>query len=154
MTALPAPVTQNEVKTMGDFVALLQKEQDALVRADAAALPDISEHKLVVLADLNQFEQRRQAVLQPASNENTKDAMQRWLSQHEADRSTADLWQQLMTLAREAKRLHELNGQLIAAHLNQTSELLAVLKRSEHNTLYGANGQAQQRSGSRIIDLA
>lgn len=152
--AAAAPVTQQEIALLGDFIALLKKEQESLVRADPSTLSSINEQKLTLLADLNRHEQSRTAILQPAPGENTRDAMLRWLAVHSDQQSVADLWQTLMKLAREAKHMHDLNGKLIAMHLQQTGELLGVLKRSEHNTLYGANGQAHQSSGSRIIDLA
>lgn len=148
------PVTQQELTLLGDFIALLKQEQEALVRADPGSLSDINNQKLTLLADLDRHEQMRAQILQSAPGENTRDAMSRWLADHTDQKATADMWQALMGLAREAKRLHDLNGQLITLHLQRTSELLAVLKRSEHQTLYGANGQAHQSSGSRIIDLA
>lgn len=148
------PVTQQEASLLSDFIALLKQEQEALVRADPGSLSDINNRKLTVLADLNRHEQTRAQILQSAPGENTRDAMSRWLAGHPDQKATAGTWQAVMNLAREAKRLHELNGQLIAMHLQRTSELLAVLKRSEHQTLYGANGQTHQSSGSRIIDQA
>ncbi|MCG2578833.1 flagellar protein FlgN [Dechloromonas sp. XY25] len=148
------PVTQQEVALLGDFIALLKQEQEALVRADPGSLSDINNRKLILLADLDRHEQIRAQILKLAPGENTREAMSQWLAVHPDQKATADTWLAVKNLAREAKRLHDLNGQLIAMHLQRTSELLAVLKRSEHQTLYGANGQTHQSSGSRIIDQA
>lgn len=148
------PVTQQELSLLENFVALLKTEQESLVRADPGSLPEINAQKLSLLAELDRHEQARTQILQPTPGENTREAMSRWLVENANRVDAAKAWQALMNLAREAKRLHDLNGQLIAMHLQQTGELLAVLKRSENQALYGANGQTHQGSGSRIIDLA
>lgn len=150
-----AAIAARETAQLTEFIALLKLEQDALKRADAGALPAISEQKLRLVEALNAIEQERGAALGADAGENARSAMTRWLAANPEQKSIAASWKNLMDLAREAKQLHELNGQLIKMHLHQTGELLAALTQQfQKNTLYGSDGQTSSTSGSRIVDSA
>ncbi|KXB30494.1 hypothetical protein AT959_14275 [Dechloromonas denitrificans] len=150
-----AAIAARETAQLTEFIALLKLEQDALKRADASALPAISEQKLRLVEALNAIEQERGVALGADAGENARSAMTRWLAANPEQKDIASSWKHLMDLAREAKQLHELNGQLIKMHLHQTGELLAVLTQQfQKNTLYGSDGQTSSTSGSRIVDSA
>lgn len=150
-----AAIAARETAQLTEFIALLKLEQDALKRADASALPAISEQKLRLVEALNAIEQERGVALGADAGENARPAMTRWLAANPEQKSIAASWKNLMDLAREAKQLHELNGQLIKMHLHQTGELLAALTQQfQKNTLYGSDGQTSSTSGSRIVDSA
>ena len=150
-----AALAARETDQLKEFIALLKLEQDALKQADASALPAISEQKLRLVEALNTIEKERSVALGTAVGENGRSAMTRWLAAHPEQKNIASGWKKLMDLAREAKLLHELNGQLIKMHLDQTGELLAALSQQfQKNTLYGSDGQTSSTSGSRIVDSA
>lgn len=150
-----ARITAQEISLLSDFIGLLKHEQEALKQAEAMALPEITERKTRLVEQLNTLEGERGRFLSLKAGENIKTAMTRWLDQNPGDKNAAVDWKKMMFLAREAKQLHEQNGQLIKIHLQQTGELLAVLiRQSPQNTLYGSDGQAWQSSGSRIVDSA
>jgi flagella synthesis protein FlgN len=150
-----AAIAARETAQLTDFIALLKLEQDALKRADAGALPAISEQKLRLVEALNAIEKERSTALGADTGEHAHSAMTRWLAANPEQKNIAAGWKNLMDLAREAKQLHELNGQLIKIHLQQTGELLAALTQQyQKNTLYGSDGQASSTSGSRIVDSA
>ncbi len=150
-----AAITEREITLISRFVGLLKDEQEALKRANAAALPEIGAAKAELVEQLNSLEAERRSALGITGDEKTRVAMTEWLAKHPKELTAAVNWENLLNLAREAKQLQEINGRLVDIHLQQTSEALAVLTRqSERQTLYGSNGQAAQISGSRIVDSA
>jgi flagella synthesis protein FlgN len=150
-----AALTKREVELISSFVALLNEEQDALKRRDPSSLQDLAAAKLPLVDQLNEMESQRRFALGIVDDRNTREAMSRWLAENPDQQSTAASWKKLLTLAAEAKQLHELNAGLVSMHLQNTTEALVVLNRqSAQNTLYGSDGQAAQSSGSRIVDSA
>lgn len=150
-----AAITEREITLISRFVELLKDEQEALKRANAAALPEIGSEKIELVERLNSLEAERRSALGIAGDEKTREAMTEWLAKHPKELTAAVNWNNLLDLAREAKQLQELNARLVDMHLQQTSEVLAVLTRQpQQQTLYGSNGQAAQISGSRIVDSA
>lgn len=150
-----AALTKQEVELISRFVALLNEEQDALKQRNPPALPDIAAAKLSLVDQLNALESQRRAALGINDERNTREAMTHWLAENPDQLPVASNWKKLLTLAAEAKQLHELNAGLVAMHLQKTTEALIVLNRqSVQNTLYGSDGQAAPSSGSRIVDSA
>lgn len=148
-------ITDREIALVSRFIALLKEEQVVLQRADASALSEISEAKAGLVEQLNALELERRSALGSPADQNTRAAMAEWLTKNPQQQTVAVNWKKLLELAAEAKELHELNGTLLATHLNQTAEALAALTwRAEKTTLYGSDGQTAQRTGSRIVDSA
>ncbi|MDD2883449.1 MAG: flagellar protein FlgN [Dechloromonas sp.] len=152
MSAL-AQILQQEIVLVDRFLALLQQEQLALRDIQPDALNTVVADKLHLVEQMNQLVNER-ARLTGAPQDTA--AMSTWLAARAHEKAAAQLWPQLIERAREAKRMHALNGQLINIHLNQTSEALKALGQQQtmHTTLYGANGQTFGSSGSRIVDAA
>jgi flagella synthesis protein FlgN len=152
--ALQALIKQ-ESALLGDFIVLLGKEQEALKRADAAALPELGEAKSQLVDQLNALEISRAKALGQTEATLAPEAVLGRLTALPGGQALVERWKDLLELARQAKQLHEQNRQLLQMHLQQTSELLAALTRkAERQTLYGSNGQAQLNTGSRIVDSA
>lgn len=150
-----AAISELEISLISSFVRLLNEEQEALKVGESSALAEIGAAKTALVEKLNGLESERRAALGIAGEHNTREAMSQWLAKHPEEQTAAVNWQKLLKLASEAKQLHELNAGLVAIHLQQTSEALAILtRRLEHDSLYGKNGQAAQISGSRIVDSA
>lgn len=146
---------ERETGLVSRFVALLTQEQEALTAAKPESLPAIHEEKTSLIGQLNTLESQRNQLIGGTPTLSEKERMALWLSAHPAETKIAGQWATLIGLALDAKRLNELNARLVKLHLDRTTQALAILtRRSEENTFYGANGQASQFTGSRIVDSA
>jgi flagellar biosynthesis/type III secretory pathway chaperone len=150
-----AELLDREISLVSAFVDLLNQEQDALKAAVPDALPEIQEKKMSLVEALNQASGARIAAI-AGQGMPEQAAMAEWLAkQNSASTALAASWQKLLELAREAKTLHQLNGQLVQMHLKRTEDALAILtQRQQENLFYGSNGQAATYTGSRIVDSA
>jgi len=154
MTSL-ADLLNRETGLVSQFVTLLEHEQEALQSGTPCSLEAISEEKNVLVGQLNQLETERGTLVAPSANADDRSGMKAWLAQHPHDKQIPPLWEKLNTLARQAKALHEINGQLIEIHLSRTSAALAILEQhKQQHSLYGSDGQASAPTGSRIVDSA
>lgn len=144
-----------EIKLVGRFLEILQKEQEALKKGNPAALPELGAAKSELIVQLNGAEDERNRLIGGSPEVGDRNSMQRWLDNNPQAPQCRDLWHKLLELAREAKLMHELNGQLLTLHLRQTGDALAILtKRNQENTIYSSDGQTTTYTGSRIVDSA
>jgi len=150
-----AAITEREIALISRFIELLQQEQEMLKRADASSLHEVGTAKAELAEQLNALEIDRRLTLGVSDQNDLRKAMASWLKANPNDRSAADNWQKLLELAAQARQLHELNAGLVAMHLQQTNEALAILtQQPKRSALYGSDGQTAPSSGSRIIDSA
>lgn len=154
MTPLTGVLTR-EIDQVSRFVLLLKMEQEVLKSGQPDDLAKINEEKVKLVEQLNQLgTERTQSIceLGPVADQAS---MASWLAQRPQEKQSAVLWDRLIQIAREAKELHDLNGQLTGMHLRRTNDALAVLtERHQEKTLYGSNGQSSHLTGSRIVDSA
>lgn len=151
----PTAMLGQEAALLVSFIDLLKKEQEALKTVEISALPTIGEQKTQLVERLNALELARSKAFGIRPGDSPKLAVERWLDQNRNNAALQAGWKKLLELAREAKQLHDLNARLVQMHLQQTNELLGALTQQQPgNSLYGANGQTWQRSGSRIVDSA
>lgn len=144
---------QNEISAVERFVALLQAEQSLLQSGDADPLLTLNEEKSTLIERLSALANDRNRQLAGAGLEADGAGLARWAAAHGGP--AVELHDRLLALAREAKALNELNGQLIALRLSHTQAALAALAGdSSRGTLYGRDGQTSGRTGYRIIDSA
>lgn len=138
-----------------EFIASLTSEQEALKRGQTEPLAAIGSRKAELVEQLNAAEGTRNAFLQQAGHTGDREGMAAWLAKNPQDRPAAQLWSKLLELAGEARRLNDLNGRLIAMRLQATNQALAALtQQSQRSSLYGRDGLATPKTGSRIIDAA
>lgn len=150
-----AAITEREVALIARFVELLKNEQESLRGTDTDQLPELGVAKAALVEQLNALEEQRVAALAMPAGETPRAAMEQWLAANPTQRAAAVNWTKLLSLAEEARQLHQLNAGLVALHLQRTQEALAILNgRTASETLYGSNGQASAISGSRIVDSA
>ncbi len=148
-------ITGREVELIGRFIELLKEEQEALQAANPEPLPALGAAKVALVEQLNELENERRAALGIGSDSKTRSAMENWLAAHPAEQQLARDWQTLLSLASEARQLHELNANLVALHLQHTGDALHILdSRRAGDSLYGSNGQTAAPSGSRLVDSA
>ncbi len=125
---------------LDQFVALLQREQQALVDADAPALPAIAQEKSKLGEQLNRLANERLAAVAAAGFATDAAGIRLWLAGQPA--ATAVLWDQLLERARTAQRLNQTNGQLIETRLQHNQQALnALLQAANQAGVYGPDGQ-------------
>lgn len=146
---------KHELVLLDEFVGMLQAEQRALASGAADLLAGIGEQKVAHLEKMNRAANTRQSVLSAAGClASDTQGIADWATQTEGPQ-VRQLWETLIARATEARQLHEANGGLIAARLQTTNEILEVLsQQARYTNLYGADGQASQITGKRIIDAA
>lgn len=150
-----AEILEREVELISRFITALNEEQACLTAATPTALPNIGATKTSLVEQLNRLESERMAAIGLPGNPSDRPTMESWLSRNEHDANATVAWKKLLILAREAKTLHELNGQLVDVHLRNTAEILGILtQEAKQSGLYGASGQAVPATGSRIVDSA
>ena len=145
---------QDEKKLVKLFLECLRNEQAALVAAEVERLGILGQQKLGLIDKLNDIESRRLSLI-GHHNPLDKSAMHDWFAAHPEDSAAEAIWSEILSLARDARRLHQMNGELIRMHLEKTQEAIAVLTlRQKEVGLYGSDGQASSASGSRLVDSA
>lgn len=154
MTDLLA-LAEKETGLVLSFIALLRKEQEALQRGEASALPSFLEEKTKLVDVLNRLTVERNQFLGQQGLEKDKAGMQAWLNQNPSLKNLQKSWKKLLELAEEARELHRVNGRLITLHLQSTNDALEVLSQKMQKSLfYGPDGQSSSITGKRIIDSA
>lgn len=142
-----------EVRKLGEFVSLLQREQELLTRGDIEALLPLTENKTSLanqLAALSRAREDQLARLGPAGG---RAGMEAWLASYGADHAKA--WQKLLDLAAEARDLNAANGKLIGLHMQHNQQAFAILMAATNQAMnYGPDGQQQPELGGRILGKA
>jgi len=155
MTSI-ASITAQEVELIGRFVELLAQEQSALVQGKTDALSDLAAKKQPLVEQLNAREYERRSALGIDAEHKTREAMRDWLRTNPSEDIAAN-WDAILTLAKQARQLHDQNASLVAMRLQQTTDALAILNLNRpfaQHSLYGSDGQASTSSGSRLVDSA
>ena len=152
MSALAA-LLKNEAALVVRFRDTLLREQEILRAGTSDELADINTKKLALAESLNTLGVERAQAL--SSGQDGAVDMQAWFAAHPRETESIKLWAGLLSVAREAREINEVNGSLINALHQKTSEALSILTRSESDqSLYSRDGQAASSTGSRIIDSA
>lgn len=139
---------ENQHARLGDFIALLGREQSILAATPVAidALSDITELKRELAAELERLEAHRQHLV-TAHGEAADRAGARSLSER---LGCSDLWQDFIARVDEASTQNRLNGLHIGTRLDHTQRTLGFLRQMSAQSLYSANGQRAPSSGRRI----
>lgn len=144
---------QEERELVSCFITCLHDEASALGEIRPEALAEIGQKKTDLTHRIDALERQRNQMT--GGNARERGRMADWLATHPDEAAAADVWNEIMTLATEARRLHEVNGELIALHLRKTTEAIEILsQRQNDKPLYGSDGQSTGSSGSRIVDSA
>lgn len=148
-----AALLKRETALVEQFRDTLLREQAVLRAGNADELATINTQKLALVERLNQAGLERTHLLSPGQNSLID--MPAWFAGHPLEASAAQLWDDLLKLAREAREINVWNGGLINALHQKTSEALSILTQSEaKQSLYSRDGQTASGTGSRIIDSA
>lgn len=146
-------ILQQELDALDRFVALLQREQQALIAADTLTLADITQEKLQLGEQLNRLASACLAVVAADGFATNAAGIQQWLAGQPA--GTNMLWDQLLKRARAAQQLNETNGLLIETRLQHNQQALTVLFQAANQAgMYGPDGKPQllATAATRSID--
>lgn len=148
----PAHGLGEEQRAANALLQLLQQEQDVLVKTDVEELIRLTEEKAKLAAQMSQLAQRRHQALGAAGFETSEAGMQAWLTSPAAGAADKRCWQSLLATIQAAKELNRINGLLIGQHMARNQSALNALQgNSQGGSLYGPDGQATNRLGSRRL---
>jgi len=136
---------------------LLESEQACLVKGDVDSLLEIAPLKSERVDRLQELEQQRVGYLDSIGLGTGQTTMIDWLAAHAgAERAElAQIWEELMLLAAEARSLNEINGKLITTRLAHNQAAMAALQLSVRaQNIYGPDGQAAIVAGQRDLGRA
>ena len=148
----PKSHLQQEQSLMAAALELMQREQHHLVVADIDSLTEVTAQKSVLVNQMALLAQQRNQALGLAGFAAQEAGMDAWLeASHDA--GAAVLWQQLLSVTREAKELNRVNGMLITKHMSNNQNALQALRAPSHstNSFYGPSGQATVSATSRRL---
>lgn len=148
-----ADTLQAELACYRSLLDVLRREQDALRRADADALPVLATAKQREVQALNGFAVARVQALAGAGLASSRLAAEALLIESGAEpHRVAAAWNELEALVGEAQRINAQNGVLIDAQQSYFSRALAALSGAAgHTPVYGADGRPQFGLGSRAL---
>ena len=138
-------VLETEKSTLGEFIEILQKEEDALVQGKIEAIDYLSSNKSRLIEKLIQIDGHRNEYLQNQglTLEKSSSSISNWLEkQHSNQPGIKTLWNELLALAKIAKKINHSNGLIISTHLQHNQRAFAALHCAAGNvSLYGPKGQ-------------
>lgn len=142
-----AATLDEETREVRGFVELLQQEQALLTAGDKRdALMSLAETKTRYIGRLEALSARREQLLTIAGKAKGRAGMEAWMAAVPANHPGRARWQELLSLAAEAKNLNETNGKLIGVHWAHNQAALTTLMSAANRAMvYGPDGQ--QRSG-------
>ena len=138
-----------ELQAFQDFIQVLQTEQDALVQGNVDPLLELAQIKSEKVVLLSQLAESRTRFLSARGYDQEHGGMAKWLQQPRdgGNPQIVELWQQLLTLAENARQLNQINGSMIDTRLRNNQQALAILQAAaKQNALYGPDGQTQSLS--------
>ena len=136
------------------FINILNQEQAALIDGDSDQVLKLSEQKSIFVDQLNRFESQRQPQFNAFLLKEQMVTYNSWIA--DLDDSAKVIWDELLSLAKVAHRINQINGELIQTHLQNNQQALTLLMSlANRANLYGADGQSKPgNSTTTIIDKA
>ena len=147
-------IIQNECVSARAFVAILEREKDALSAAAVDELAAITEEKSTAARDLAQLSEARHRAVRALGYTGDAKGTRAWLQQS-GNPGAVRLWRELDLLAWKAREANRLNGAMIATWLQHNQRALAVLRgASASASLYDARGVTPSGALSRSLAQA
>jgi flagella synthesis protein FlgN len=138
-----------EKRVVNRFIALLKTEQRALKEGFVDALEQLAQEKSTLVSELNRLETKRDRAATAAGANGG--ALQSWIAR-EAGMAGTTLWLELLDLAREARRINQVNGILIDTLMRNNKQALNLLQAAaQRASLYGPDGRSENYSGGRML---
>lgn len=144
-----------ELAVLRDFVAVLQREQAALTEGHADSLMALAEQKVAYAEQLAALNLDRDILLRAAGLADGNGGMQAWRSLDNLPTKTQNDLASVIELARESRRLNDLNGKLVSERMQHNQQALHVLLSAvKQSALYGPDGQTQVGPAGRTLGSA
>ena len=141
-----------------ELLALLEKEQQALLAENHDSLEAIIEQKLRISQTLDYVEIQRQEIMTNAGESTDSDAMQSFLLAHQKNSGFKPLlksWQKLLDALQKASDQNQLNGILLEKQRQHVKRALNILfEQSNSSSVYDANGGTAQPKYTRSVGVA
>ena len=153
--ARPGIGLRQELAALGEFFAILQQEQQALIAGDIDKLIPVVEEKTRLATSLNHFAVERQRLLSTAGLSNDRKGLEAWLAGQPLKAQDRADWKKLMALSADAQALNDSNGKLIAMRIQHNQQALNVLlTAANQTTVYGRDGQTKSSGGGHLFGKA
>ncbi|MEF8723055.1 flagellar protein FlgN [Candidatus Accumulibacter phosphatis] len=150
-----AQTVDSEIAAAQSFVALLEREQQMLVKGEVDDLLGLVRQKNNVAAELARLAAQRKRLLAASGLPNDRAGIAAWFAAHPVEKSVHSAWSVLLAVAAQARELNRANGELIQERMQNNTQALEVLLGSNAaSNLYGPDGQSAPPSGRRISDSA
>ena len=144
-----------ELDVLRQFVDVLQREQAALTDGQTDSLMALAEEKVRYAEHLAALNKRRDEKLRAAGLSNGGAGMKAWRAIGNISAKTQNELANVIELAKEARRLNELNGQLVSDRMQHNQQALNVLlSAAKQSTLYGPDGQTHVGPAGRTLGSA
>ena len=152
MTALQKTLVA-EAQTVQQFVDLLKLEQIALASGKTDELLMFAEQKTHFATQLNALAAQRNGELAALGFAANHSGVEAWCAKHPSKKDAAHAWSTVLALAVEARRLNNINGNLIGIRLRYNAKALEALRGGNDSLdLYGPDGQSKPAGQRRIND--
>lgn len=149
VTPKPAISFVQDAQLLKDLLALLEREQTHLVKADVDAIEAILEEKSTLLQQMNLTVRSRYDALKANGFDDNEAGMDAWV-QLQGKQSMSTAWAKFQKTLAEAKEMNRLNGMLISKNFNRNQELLNHLQgNAGSDSVYGRDGQAKSKAPAR-----
>jgi flagella synthesis protein FlgN len=150
-TASPISTLRDEQTLIATLLKLMKQEQQCLVSADTDGLTAITPQKSQLITQMAQLAGQRHQALGAAGFDARETGMDAWLASC-TDPAASPLWQDLLTLTREAKELNRINGMLINKQMTYNQNVINAMRTpagGTDNGFYGPSGQPTAGGPSR-----
>ncbi|WP_297325816.1 flagellar protein FlgN [Nitrosomonas sp.] len=136
-------VLEAEKSTLGKFIEILKKEEDALVQGKIEEIDHLSSNKSRLIEKLIQIDNHRNEYLQNQGITLEKRSISDWLEKQLSNQpGIQTLWNELLVQAEIAQKINHSNGLIISTHLQHNQRAFAALHCAAGNvSLYGPKGQ-------------
>lgn len=145
---------ENEAVLVDRFIECLNQEQIVLKQDKVHDLQRITDQKNQLISQLTVLAENRNQILRQEGFPDTNEGLKAWLTLN-ASEKTRQVYERLKSHSTEAKRLNEVNTNMVSVRLQATQQALAILLPPEQSpSLYNPHGQSSLKVGFKLIDSA
>lgn len=147
-----ALLVEAELLQLGEFLALLDREEAVLIKGDTDALLAIANEKNERYRQLQRLTDERSRLLGRAALTSADAAMRTLFGNLPR---VLVRWDELVSAARQARDRNALNGKLILERMTGNQAALSILlSAANHPQLYDADGLSKPTGGGRMLGSA
>lgn len=144
-----------ELDVLRQFVDILQREQRALTDGHTDSLMTLAEEKVKYAERLAALNKDRDIRLRAAGLGEGSVGMKAWRALGNIGPKTQNDLATVIELAKESRRLNDLNRQLVADRMQHNQQAMNVLlSAAKQSTLYGPDGQTHVGPAGRTLGSA